>query len=247
MIGERTVVRIFIISNPAIYRDALRLLLDGESDFRVVGAAANCEQALQAARMCRPDILVFDIATSLASDREPLAELARGCAPACILLLAPALDRAEFIEALRCGVRGVLTKGASSELLFRSIRAVAAGQYWIERAKLVELVQSLAATAPSGGTTVDGEKFRLTTRERDIVAALAAGCTNKEIARRFAIGETTVKFHLTKIFDKLGLSNRVDLARFAFHHGLIAPDAAVAHEAGARRPAAIRSPRSSHN
>jgi len=226
MSRERTTARIYIVSEPAIYRDGLRMLLDAEPDFRVVGAAADCVQAVKSVRDCRPDILLLDPATSTLPSREVLDALARACPPARIIVLVPALEQFEIIDALRHGVSGVVLKGVTRDLLFRSIRVVVAGQYWIGHETVADLVHSLRVTAPSGATTSARKNFGLTPRELDMVAALAAGCVNKEIARRFAISEKTVKYHLTNIFGKLGLSNRVELVLFALHHRLVAPASA---------------------
>jgi two-component system nitrate/nitrite response regulator NarL len=213
--------RIFIISEPAIYRAALRLLLDAEPGFHVVGAAADGVQAFQAARKTAADVVLLDLATPLPSDSGTLSALARACAPARIILLGPSLDRHQLLAALLDGVRGVLVKDVSSDVLFRSIRAVAAGQCWIEREAVADLVQGLAEIARTGRPPAQRKSFGLSARELDIVAALATGCVNKEIAKRFAISEKTVKHHLTHIFEKLGLSSRLEVALFAFDHGLL--------------------------
>jgi DNA-binding NarL/FixJ family response regulator len=174
-----------------------------------------------------------------------LDALARACASARIIVLVPALDKIEIIEGLRHGVRGVLLKAGPSDLLFRSIRAVAAGQYWIGRETVADLVQSLSSMPASTAAAPPRNNFGLTTRELDIVAALAAGGVNKEIAKQFAISEKTVKHHLTNIFDKLGLSSRLELAIFALHHGLIAAEGTAAPGSVARRPKPTRSSRAS--
>lgn len=213
--------RIFIISGPAIYRAALRLLLDAQPGFRVVGDAEDCVQALQSAGKERPDIILLDLAAPLPADSTALSTLARGCAPARIILLSPSLEKEELLGALLDGVRGVLQKDVSSDVLFRSIRAVAAGRCWIEREAVTDLVQTIAEIARSASDAPQRNSFGLSARELDIVAALAAGCGNKEIARRFAISEKTVKHHLTHIFGKLGLSTRLEVALFALRQGLV--------------------------
>jgi DNA-binding NarL/FixJ family response regulator len=238
-----TNARICLISEITIYRESLRLLLDAEPGFQVVGAAADCAQAVKVARDSRPDVVLLDLATPNLPDADELGMLARACASAHIIVIVPALDKIEILEALRHGVRGVLLKVAPSDLLFRSIRAVAAGQYWIGRETVADLVQSLSSMPASTAAAPAPKNFGLTARELDIVAALAAGCSNKEIAKRFAISEGTVKHHLTNIFDKLGLSNRLELVIFALHHRLIVPGRTVAAGRAARRPKPTRSSR----
>src|SRR5688572_12135493 len=108
MPSEPIATRIFIISEPAIYRDALRLLLDAEPGFRVVGAAADCEQAFEPARKIKPDVLLVDLTTPLRWASSALSTLTNGCAPAHIILLVPSADKEELLEALRNGVHGVV-------------------------------------------------------------------------------------------------------------------------------------------
>jgi two-component system nitrate/nitrite response regulator NarL len=233
--------RIFIISEPAIYRDGLRLLLGAEPGFHVVGSAADCVEALQTARQAEPDILLLDLATPVPSDPTSLSALARACAPARIILLVPSLDRNHLPAALLDGVRGVVMKDVSSDDLFRSVRAVAAGQWWIGYEVMADLIHDLFEMARSGSAPTLQPQFGLSPRELDIVAALAAGCVNKQIAKRFGISEKTVKHHLTQIFEKLGLSNRLEVALFALHHGLVSYDPAFESRGAAGR--SVRAPK----
>jgi DNA-binding NarL/FixJ family response regulator len=220
--------QIVLISETAVYRDALRLLLDAQRGLHVVGVAADCSQAVKVARRTRADILVWDLPAPLLPKDDAFEVLMRTCAStsARIIVLVPALDKFEMIEALRRGVRGVVLKTGASDLLFRSIHAVAAGQYWIGRETVADLVQTLSMPTSTAAASARN-KFGLTARELDIVGALVADCVNKEIAKRFAISEKTVKHHLTNIFDKLGVSNRLELVMFALHHQLVVPRHAV--------------------
>lgn len=218
--------RIFIISEVGIYRAALGFLLEAQPDFCIVGTAADCLQALQKAPSTGAEILLLDLATPLPVESGSLSALTRVCSPARVILLVPSLDGNQLLTALLDGVRGVVVKHASPDVLFGSIRTVAAGQYWIEHGAVTDLVQRIAEIARSVGEAPERQTFGLSTRELDIVVAIAAGCANREIAKRFGISEKTVKHHLTHVFEKLGLSNRLQVALFAVQHGLIAPDSA---------------------
>src|SRR5215211_125932 len=112
MTGETAAPRVFIVSKIPLYRDGLRLVIEADRHVTVVGAAADCVEALQSVRKSRPDVLLLDLAASVASLREALTTLAYYCAPGGILLLSPPLDQTELVEALRCGVRGVVMNGA---------------------------------------------------------------------------------------------------------------------------------------
>jgi two-component system nitrate/nitrite response regulator NarL len=216
----RRAPRIFIISEHAVSRDGLRLLLQEQAGFRVVGVASDCVSATRPARRRRPDILLLELATAVLPEGSAVHKLATDCAPARLMVLAPRLERSAITDALQLGVHGVVLKEVPVEVLFRSIRAVAAGQYWVGREIVADLVQSLRAI---GGAVPAPKRrtFGLTARELEIVSALIGGGANKEIARRCGISEKTVKHHLTSIFDKLGLSSRLEVVLFAIHHQLV--------------------------
>ncbi len=129
------------------------------------------------------------------------------------------LDEAQALDALRLGARGVVLKEAATELLFKAIRTVQAGQYWVGRDTVndvMELLQNRPATPRRGESPAES----LSHRERQIVAGVASGESNRELAERLGLSENTVKHHLTTIFEKLGVSNRAELAAFAANHGL---------------------------
>ena len=217
------------------------MLLDAEPGLHVVGTAADCAQAVKATHRNRVDIFLLDLPTPLLPSDDTLDGLARKGASARIIVLVPGLDKLEIIDALRRGVRGVLVKVGASDLLFRCIRAVAAGQYWVGRETVADLIQSLSMP-PSRAAAPARKNFGLTERELEIVTALIEDCVNKEIAKRFAISEKTVKHHLTNIFDKLGVSNRLELVIFALHHRLVASGHKPRSDGFERRPRSTRSP-----
>lgn len=208
--------RIFVISDQPIFREALRLLLDAQTDFRVVGTAPDCERAVEPALDSRAEILLLDVGTHGVPGHHVFHILSNACPSARLILLMPDAEESQIIDLLRCGVHGVVVKGVRTEVLFQSIRAVASGQYWAGRETMSRLMQTLLA-----GDTPAPRRFGLTARELQIVAVLVDGCANKEIAEQCGISEKTVKHHLTNIFDKIGVSNRLQLMIFALHHQLV--------------------------
>jgi len=171
---------------------------------------------------CAPDILLLDLAMPRLPGLEVLRELSASDSPVRTILLTAAIEKEQIIEALQIGARGIVLKEAATELLFKSIRTVMAGQYWVGRAEVADLVQTLRALLASSGKPQE-KSFGLTRRELEILSTVVAGYSNKEIARQLSLSEDTVKHHLSHIFDKLGVSNRLELAMFAVNHRLVAP------------------------
>jgi two-component system, NarL family, nitrate/nitrite response regulator NarL len=213
-------LRLLISDERPILREGLRRLLESEPGFQVVGQASHAADTIALARELAPDVLLLSVAVNGIPDA--LSELATF--PCRVVLLTGAIERPQIVEALRLGVRGVLTKEATPELLFMSIRAVMANQYWVERESVPNLVQYVLQHRAAGNGNGHGASkptFGLTQREMQIVSTVVAGYANKDIAQRFSLSEDTVKHHLSNIFDKVGASNRLELALFAIHHRLV--------------------------
>lgn len=213
-------IRVLIADDYPIFRDGLRKLVDSQPDFRVVGEAENNAEIVKLARQLQPDILLLNVALPGQGGLEVLQELANSSCPVRTVVLAAAMEKEQILEALHLGARGILLKDSTTELLHKSIRTVMAGQHWLGRKGVSDLVQAFRDSLSSNE---NGQKksFGLTPRELQMVAAIVAGYTNRDIARKFSLSEQTVKHHLTNIFDKLGVSNRLELALFAVQQRLV--------------------------
>jgi DNA-binding NarL/FixJ family response regulator len=150
---------------------------------------------------------------------EALRELSTMNAPTRTLLIATEVGDSDVVEALQLGARGVVMKQSASELMFKSIRTVMAGQYWVGRECMGDIIESMRRRAEPG-PQASRPSFGLTMRELEIVSTVVAGYPNADIAQKFAISVKTVKHHLTNIFQKLGVANRLEMALFAVHHRL---------------------------
>ncbi len=214
-------VRIVIADDHPIFRDGLRRLLEAEPDLKVIGEASDGAEAVRLARQMKPDILLLDLAMPKHPGLEALRDLSVGSStPVRVILLTAAAEKSQIVEALQLGARGVVLKDSATQLLLKAIHTVMSGEYWVGRESVSNLVQYLRTLVQSSSDEARQKKFGLTPRELEIVAAVVAGYSNKEIAEYFKISEDTVKHHLSNIFDKLGVSTRLELALFAVNQSL---------------------------
>jgi DNA-binding NarL/FixJ family response regulator len=212
-------IRIVTADDHPIFRDGLRRLLDAEPYFEVVGEAGSGTEALQRVSDLSPDVLLLDLAMPDGSGLDVLRALDRGSGVRPILLTAAA-EKRDMVEALQLGARGLVLKHSATALLHKCIRAVVAGEYWFGHDRLPDLIDALRQLRD---VPVQPPAQRLTRREIQVVAAVVSGATNRDISTELGLSEQTVKNHLSNIFDKVGVSNRLELALYAIHHKLL-PD-----------------------
>ena len=211
-------IRILLADDHTMFRQALRRLLEDHGDVTVVGEAHDGARALAMTQQLTPDVLLLDVAMPGKSGFDVARQLHEARIPTRVILLSAAIQRAEIPRMLKLGVRGVVAKESAIELLVKAIRAVHGGEYWVGREVVADLVQAMGRRE----TRDSGKRpFGLTPRELELVALVADGLSNKDIAKRCSLREDTVKHHLSSIFDKTGVSTRLELALFALHNGLI--------------------------
>ena len=218
--AESKLVRILISDEQPIFRDGLRRLLETASHLAIIGEASGDEQSAALARELQPDILLLGLPYAGPFQLDALEHTLSETPVRTILLAGPRLvDTFEVMTAaLQVGAQGIVPKDAPPNALFESIDSVMAGRYWVGR----ESVSDVAASVKKLETKRRRDwAFGLTRRELEIVRAVVGGDNNKTIAGRFSISENTVKRHLTQIFNKVGVSNRIELAIFAAHHRLV--------------------------
>jgi len=221
MNNETKQVRIVIADDHPILRDGLRRLLETEPDLRVTGEAGDGVEAVLLVRRQKPDIVLMDLAMPKRSGLDALRDLNQRPGHTRAIILAATVERAQVLEALQLGARGVVSKEAATQLLFKSIRTVMAGQYWVGRESVSDLIDAMRTVhAPENGQE-SSKSYGLTPREMQVVNMIVAGFSNREIARKLGVSEQTIKHHLTSSFDKLGVYNRLELALFAVDHRLV--------------------------
>jgi DNA-binding NarL/FixJ family response regulator len=210
-------VRIVTADDHPIFRDGLRRLLESQNGFQVVGEAGSASEAVRLVANLAPDVILLDLAMPDASGLDVLRALHASGATVRPVVLTATVDRPQILEALRLGARGIVLKESATALLYKCIHSVMAGEYWVGHDRMSLLVDALR----QAGTPPVAPADTLTRRELHIIAAIVEGATNKEISAKLGLSEQTVKNHMSHIFDKLGVSNRLELALFAIHHKLL--------------------------
>lgn len=216
MTVDTTLVRIVLVDDHAILRDGLKSVLEREADLSVVGEASSRGEGLAVVEKVQPDIVLMDLKLSASTDYEGLALCAQlsGAHPGIgLLVLTTFLDDRLVVEAVHAGARGYVVKDVDTTELVRAIRAVSRGESAFDSRSASAVIRSLNGQ----GSTIE----RLTDRELEVLRLLATGLSNNSIGTRLFISATTVKFHVSNIMRKLGVSRRAEAVYAASKQGLI--------------------------
>ncbi|MBI3404215.1 MAG: response regulator transcription factor [Acidobacteria bacterium] len=211
-------IRILIADDHPIFRDGLRKLLEGAEDITIVGEASSGNECVQMLGKLKPDILLLDLRMPDKDGLAVLEEVNFETTGTRVIVVTAAEDDRDVVRAMRLGARGVVLKQSATDLLIKSIQKVFAGEIWLDSRMTSEVMKAFQKSSESGPRR---EKPLLSDREREIVQLVAQGFRNREIGEKLFISEQTVKNHLHNIFDKLGVSDRLELALYALHHRLI--------------------------
>jgi len=215
-------IRIVIADDHPIVRDGLKKLLALEDDLDVVGEAGDGREVLERVQELEPDVLLLDLRMPNLDGLSALQALQQSNKATRVIVLTASEDKNEFVQAMKLGCSGIVLKQTAPDLIVKSIRKVNSGEIWLDShttAAVMRQFSSPADLAAAGGKG-GRERSPLSQREREIVALVAQGYKNKEMAEKMFISEQTVKNHLHNIFDKLGVSDRLELALYAIHKGL---------------------------
>jgi DNA-binding NarL/FixJ family response regulator len=218
MTKGKPAVRILVADDHAIFRDGLRKLLEGADDVQIIGEASNGTECIKMLAKLKPDILLLDLRMPEKDGLGVLEEINFDTTTTRVIVLTAAEDDRDVVRAMRLGARGVVLKQSASDLLLKSIRKVSDGEIWLDNRMTAEVVEAFKKSSEAGQRR---EKPLLSDREKEIVQLVAQGFRNREIGEKLFISEQTVKNHLHNIFDKLGVSDRLELALYAIHHRLI--------------------------
>jgi len=216
-------IRVLLIDDHIVMRTGLRMAIENQPGLSVVGEATDRDAAIRSAAREQPDIILLDLDLGEESGLDLLPELLAAAKGARVIVLTGIRDPAEHRQAVRLGAAGMVLKEQAVDTLVKAIERVHAGETWLDPALVAHV---LADRSRARGLDADHAAARiatLTEREREVIALIGEGLKNRQIGERLSISETTVVHHLTSIFDKLDVANRLELVTYAYRHGLAQP------------------------
>lgn len=218
-------IRVLIADGQPIVLEGLRGVLRQHPGIQIVGEAIDGVETIDKTVSVEPDVVVMDLRLPRIDGLTVLRSIQTRVPKAKVILFASSESKEEFVEAMKLGCRGVLLKDGPTSLIEKSIQKVYAGEIWLDSNTTAAVIRQFALpTEPFISQQINGktgrERAQLSQREREIIILIAQGYKNKEIAEKMFITEQTVKNHLHNVFDKLGVSDRLELALYAIHNSL---------------------------
>jgi DNA-binding NarL/FixJ family response regulator len=238
-------IRIILADSEAIFRVGMAKILAAENDLEVVAQTEGLPQTLNAVAAIAADIILFETGLS-PTPAEAVSEVARRAPPeAKLVLVTQRAGEEETVDYLRRGVQGILTRAISPDLLVRCVRKVAAGETWLDKQSVNWVIQAYRTQALQG--TAPRQQLRLSEKEMLIISGVTQGLKNKDIAREVGTTEQVVKNYLRKVYDKLQVADRLELALYSMNHRLLegyvpAPRHPAAGTEASRQPLASTAP-----
>lgn len=216
-------IRVLLVEDHAIVRAGLRMLIESRAGIEVVGEASTLAESVPLAAGEQPDIILLDLDMGGQSSLDVLPELlAAGSGR--VIILTGVRDSEAHRRAVRLGAVGLVLKEHASEVLLKAIEKVHAGEVWLDRSMMASVLTGLSPSQQQAPPDPEAARIgTLTARERQVIALVGEGLKNRQIGGRLFISESTVRHHLTSIFDKLGVSDRFELIIYAYRHGLATP------------------------
>ena len=219
-----TPIRVFLADAFPIVLEGLRTVLSSHSAIQIVGEAHDGLEAIEKISQIEPDVVILDLKLPRADGLNVLRSLQTSSPKSKVILFAGSDNKEEFVEAMKLGCSGILLKDAHTSLIEKSIQKVNAGEIWLDSNTTAAVIRQFASPSEFPAVHANGkpnrERAQLSQREREIIILIAQGYKNKEIAEKMFITEQTVKNHLHNVFDKLGVSDRLELALYAIHNSL---------------------------
>jgi two-component system, NarL family, nitrate/nitrite response regulator NarL len=211
-------IRVLLVDDHAIVRQGLRMLLESRPRMQVVGEAATGEDALALIDGAPPDIVLLDLDLAGQNGLDLIPAIYRAAPRTRVIVLTGLRDAEAHQQAVRLGAMGVVLKDQASETLVTAIETVHSGESWLDRALTARMLHRMAEASPE-----QARIGTLTAREREVIQLIAEGLSNRAIGERLHLSESTVRHHLTSIFDKLDVESRLELVIYAYRNGLGRP------------------------
>ncbi|HEY2981353.1 MAG TPA: response regulator transcription factor [Anaerolineales bacterium] len=219
---SKPTIHVMMVDDHIVVRAGLRMLIECNPRMKVVGEAGKGSDALALAARERPDVILLDLVLGEETGADLIPGLLEASEESRILILTALHDEDEHRRAVRMGAMGVLIKEASMEVMIKAIEKVYEGEFWLDRFLTASLLMEMRRPGkPKKEELLENKTERLTPREREVISLVGEGMKNKQIAQRLLISESTVRHHLTSIFEKLGVCDRLELLVFAFQNGLV--------------------------
>ncbi len=219
MSQDAETIKVAVVDDHTLFREGIRRILSLENDIEIVGEAYDGDEVIDLLTRSSPDIMLLDIKMERMNGLQVLSQIVASFPRVRVIVLTAQISQTESIQAIKDGARGIILKHAASEFLIRGIRKVHQGELWADSGTMTLVVDSLSKKFRLDQKPERNRKD-LSDRELEVVSLVAGGNRNKEIASKLFISEQTVKTHLTNIFQKLEVSDRLELALYAIRHGL---------------------------
>ena len=213
-------IKIVLIDDHTLFRSGIKALLARQEDCEVIGEAADGLSGVKLVEQSQPDVVLLDLDMPVMNGREALAQILSTRPQQVVVMLTVSEDSEDLTECMRLGARGFLLKNINADFLVDAVKKAAVGDNVFSPEMTARLVQSLINPNPSAAT---GALETLTQRELEILGYLAVGCSNKVIARKLDLAESTIKVHVQNILRKLELTSRVQAAVYAVQHKVPLP------------------------
>jgi DNA-binding NarL/FixJ family response regulator len=217
-------LRVLIADDQALVRAGFRMILDADDNLEVVAEAANGEDAVAMARRFQPDVVLMDVRMPVLDGLDAARRIMQDERAQCRIIMLTTFDVDEYVyTALRVGASGFLLKDVSPEQLVAAVRLVAAGDALLAPSITRRFVERFAQPSDAVPRPTNTEIATLTAREREVLVLMARGLSNSELAERLTLSEATVKTHVARVLNKLGLRDRVQAVVLAYESGLVTP------------------------
>jgi len=215
-----TAINIFLICDLSIFRTALRMLIESDNRFQIIGEASDANTAVEQIAKLLPNLILVDLSDI---DERALLPLSTPEISKIPVLVLTRKDKVEFYQqCLKLGIKGLVSKQNGAEVLYKAIEKVCEGEFWFDRSIMGATIRHMLNERQSLLDNPAVQKANgMTEREREVVELICRGMKNKSIAENLFIAETTVRHHLTSVFNKLEVASRLELVIYAFKHQLV--------------------------